>query len=108
GQRRQALDRLIAARDRLSADDGPTLVVGCRNRDQGTVLFGTQREELRRPTVLEVVENVFARGDVDGEVAPRASRDLGEAPLEQRLRRRDDLDDGRVAGREIACDGPDQ
>ena len=41
-------------------------------------------------------------------IAPFLGRDLGQAPLHQRLAGRDDLHHGGVAGREIALDGADQ
>ena len=59
-------------------------------------------EELRREAVEEIVEHVFARRDVDLDVAPILGRDVGEAPLHQRFAGRDDLHDRGVAGVEIA------
>ena len=56
----------------------------------------------------EIIEDIFARRDVDLDVAPVLGRDFGEPPLHQRLAGRDDLDDGGMAGGEIALDGGDQ
>ena len=56
----------------------------------------------------EIVEDIFARRDVDLNVAPLLGWNLGEPPLHQRLAGRDDLDDGRMAGFEIALDRGDQ
>ena len=56
----------------------------------------------------EIIEDVFARRDVDLDVAPFLGRDLGEPPFHQRLAGRDDLDDGGMAGFKIALDGSDQ
>src|SRR5579875_3300521 len=56
----------------------------------------------------EIVEDVFARRDVDADVVPFLGRQLREAPLHQGLARRDDLDDGGMALLEIALDRADQ
>jgi hypothetical protein len=67
-----------------------------------------------RPGVLgweavgQIVADVFARRDVDLHVAPFLGRNLGEAALHQRLSGGDDLDDGGMAGAEIALDRGDQ
>ena len=45
----------------------------------------------------EIVEDIFARRDVDLDVVPFLGRDLGEPALHQRLAGRDDLDDGGMA-----------
>ena len=46
--------------------------------------------------------NILARGDVDLHVAPILGWNLGKPPLHQGLAGRDDLDDGGMAGFEIA------
>ena len=56
----------------------------------------------------EIVEDIFARGDVDLDVPPLPSRDLGEPALHEGLARRDDLDDGGVSGVKIVLDRADQ
>ncbi len=87
--------------DRLAvAVDGPGREIA--------LAVGERLEELGREAVREVIENVFARRDVDLDVAPFLGRNLGEPPLHQRLAGRDDLDDGGMAGFEIALDRGDQ
>ena len=56
----------------------------------------------------EVVEDVFARRDVDANVVPFLGRDLGEPALHQRLAGRDDLDDGGMAVGQVLLDRTDQ
>src|SRR5207249_553389 len=91
----------LAALDRLAvAVDGPGREIA--------LAVGERLEELGREAVRQVIENVFARRDVDLHVAPFLGWDLGEAPLHQRLAGRDDLDDGGMAGFEIALDRTDQ
>ena len=87
--------------DRLAvAIDGPGREVA--------LAVGERLEQLGREAVRQIVENVFARRDVDLHVAPFLGRDLGQAPLHQRLAGGDDLDDGGMAGLEIALDRGDQ
>ena len=87
--------------DRLAvAVDGPGREVA--------LAVGERLEQLGREAVRQVVENVFARRDVDLHVAPFLGRNLGQAPLHQRLAGGDDLDDGGMAGFEIALDRGDQ
>ena len=44
----------------------------------------------------EIIENIFARGDIAGEIAPFRGGDFREATLHQRFAGRDDLDHGGV------------
>ena len=107
GERRQALDHAVAPFDGLAALDRLAVAVDGPGREIALAV-GERLEELGREAVREIIENVFARRDVDLHVAPFLGRDLGEAPLHQRLAGRDDLDDGSVAGFEIALDRGDQ
>ena len=104
GKRGQLFDQRIApagglaAFDRLAiAHDGP--------RRQIALAVGEGLVELHREGMGEVVEDVFPRRDVDADVVPLLGRDLRQAAFHQRLAGRDDLDDGRMACREIGLDG---
>ena len=54
----------------------------------------------------EIIEDIFARRDVDLHIAPFLGRDFGEAALHQRFAGRDDLDDGGMARLDIALEAP--
>src|SRR3546814_10435746 len=64
---------------------------------QFALAVGERLVKLHREGVGEIVEDIFARSDVDLHVAPILGRDLGQAALHQRLAGGDDLDDGGVA-----------
>ena len=98
GKRRQLLDQPVAARDGLAALHRLAVAID-RPRREIALAVGEGLVELGREGVREIVEHVFARRDVDLDVAPFLGRDLGEAALHQRLAGRDDLDDGGMAGR---------
>ena len=106
-KRRQVLDHAVAPLHRLAALDRLAIAIDRPGREVALAV-GEWLEELGRKAVRQIVENVFARRDVDLHVAPFLGRDLGEAPLHQRLAGRDDLDDGGMAGVEIALDRGDQ
>src|SRR3546814_16487699 len=74
---------------------------------QFALAVGERLVKLHREGVGEIVEDIFARSDVDLHVAPILGRDLGQAALHQRLAGGDDLDDGGVAVLEIALDRKD-
>ena len=81
-------------------DHGPRLKVA--------VLVGIDLEELCREGMGEIVENIFARGDVAGKIAPFRCGDFRKAALHQGFAGRDDLDDGGMAGLQIALDRRDE
>ena len=56
----------------------------------------------------EIIENVFARRNVDLHVAPFVGWNLREPTLHQRLAGRDDLDHGGMTQGQIAVDRRDQ
>ena len=95
-QRRQFLDQPVAARDRLAAQDR-LAVAAHRTRGEIALLVGERLVELHREAVREIIEDIFARRDVDLDIAPFLGRDFGEAALHQRFAGRDDLDDGGMA-----------
>src|SRR3546814_4231747 len=80
------LDQAIAPLDRLARDDRVAVGIEDGPRHEVALRIGEDLEELRREGVGEVVEDVFARGDVDRDVRPFGGWDLGEPPVEQRLR----------------------
>jgi hypothetical protein len=55
-----------------------------------------------------IVEDIFARGDVNLDVTPLLGWDLGKPALHQRFTGRDDLDDGGVSSVKITLDRSDQ
>ena len=65
-------------------------------------------EQLGREAVRQVVENVFARRDVDLDITPFLGRNLRQATFHQGFAGGDDLDDGGVAGFKIALDRRNQ
>ena len=56
----------------------------------------------------EIVQNIFARGDVAGKIAPFGDGDFRKAALHQRFAGRDDLDHGGVARLQIPIDRSDE
>ncbi len=107
GKRGEPLDQPVAALDGVAALHGLAVAID-RPRGQVALAIGERLEELRREAVRQVVEHVLARRDVDLHVAPFLGRDVGKATLHQRLAGGDDLDDGGMAGLQIALDRPDQ
>ena len=107
GQRRQLFDQAIAAGDGLPALHGLAVAID-RPRGEIALAVGEGLEELRREAVRQIVQHIFARRDVDLDVAPFLGRDFGKPALHQRLAGRDDLDDGGMARAKIALDGRDQ
>ena len=97
----------VAAGDGLAALHGLAVAID-RPRGEIALAVGEGLVELGREAVRQIVEHVLARRDVDLDVAPFLGRNLGEAALHQRLAGRDDLDDGGMAGVEIALDRRDQ
>ena len=93
-QRGEVLDHAVAALDGLAALHR-LAVAKDRPRGEIALAVGERLEELRREAMSEIVEHVFARRDVDLDVAPFLGRDLGEPALHQRLAGRDDLHDRR-------------
>ena len=106
-QGRQSLDQPIAARDRLAAQHG-LAVAKDGTRRQIAFAVGEWLIELGREAVGEVVQNVFARGNVDLHVAPFVGWNLRKATFHQRLAGRDDLDHGGMTRGEVAIDRCDQ
>ena len=106
-QRGELFDQPVAAGDGLAAFDR-LAVAKDGPRGEIALAVGEGLVELDREGMGEIVEDVFARRDVDLDVVPFLGRDLGEAALHQRLAGRDDLDDGGMARLEIALDRADQ
>ena len=106
-KRSQPLDHAVAALHGLAALHRLAIAVDRPGREVAFAV-GERLEQLGRETVGEVIEDVFARRDVDLHVAPFLGRDLGQASLHQRLSGGDDLDDGGMTGFEVARDRGDQ
>ena len=102
------LDHAVAARDRLTRNHRIAVRVIGRARVQVPFLVRIELEEQCRKRMLQIVEDIFARRDVDREIAPFGGRDLGEAAVEQGLVGRDHLQDAGVALIEVARDRRDQ
>ena len=79
-----------------------------RARGQIALVVGEGLVELGGKAVLEIVEDIFARRDVDLNVRPFLRRNLRKATFGQRRPGRDELNDARVPCREIGLDGADQ
>src|SRR3546814_12527023 len=75
---------------------------------QFALAVGERLVKLHRDGVGEIVEDIFARSDVDLHVAPILGRDLGQAAPHQRLAGGDPLADGGVAVLGIPLDRTDQ
>ena len=95
-QRCKPLDQFVATGDGLTALDGLAVSVD-RPRRQIALAVGERLVKLHREGMGEVVENIFARRDVDTHVVPFLGRDLGQAPFHQSFAGRDYLDDSGVA-----------
>ena len=102
------LDQTIPSFHRLARLDRIAVLVDHRARVKIAILVGIDLEELCREGMGEIVENIFARGDVAGKIAPFRRRDFRKAALHQGFAGRDDLDDGGMAGFQIALDRRDE
>ncbi len=102
-QCRQPLDHAVAALHRVAALHG-LAVAEHRTGGEIALLVGERLVELCREGMREIIEDVLARRDVNGDVAPFLGRNLGETPFHQRLASRDDLDNCGVSRCEIAVD----
>ena len=81
-------------------EDGPGVEVA--------VVVGERLLELDRERVGKELDHGLARGEIDREVVPFGSRDLGDASVHERLAGRDELDDGGMACVEVLLDGADK
>ena len=102
------LDHPVAPFDRLPRNHRIAVGIVSRARQQIALVVGVELEELGRERVAQIVEYVFPARDVDRQIGPFRSRDLGEPAVEQGFVGRDDLQDDGVALVEIACDRGDQ
>ena len=102
------LDHPVAPFDRLARDHRIAVGVISRARLKVAFVVAVELEELGRKRVAQIVEDVLARRDVDRQIGPFRSRDLGEAAVEQGFVGRDHLQDDGVALVEIARDRGDQ
>ncbi len=106
-QRRQFLNQPIAPRNGLPALHRLAVTID-RSRRQIAFAIGKRFVKLGREAVRQIIQHIFARRDVDLDIAPFLGRDFGKAALHQRLAGRNDLDHRGMAVPEIALDGCDQ
>jgi hypothetical protein len=100
-------DHAIAPFDRLAALDRLAVVEHWPGREIA-VAVGVRLEQLGRKAVGEIREYVLPRSEVHLDIAPFLGGDLRQAPFHQGFAGGDDLDNGGVAGLEIALDRTDQ
>ena len=107
-QRSQALDQPVAPFDGFAGFDG--IAVRVRDGPRGQVALAVRERlvELHREAVFEVGQDVFAGRHVHAHVIPFLGRDVGQPAFLQSLAGRDDLDDGAIAGLQVALDAGDQ
>src|SRR6185437_4103881 len=92
-ERGELLDQAVAAGDGFAALDGLAVAIDRPGREialrvrEGLV-------ELHRKRMGEIVEDIFARRDVDLDIGPVLGRNLREPAFHQRFTGRNDLDDG--------------
>src|SRR3546814_2231119 len=84
-----------SAAGRAADDRVASLVIG-GTRGEVSLAIGAGFEQLDRKAVREIIEHIFARGDVDRHIAPLVRRNLGEPALLQRFPGRYDLDHRRI------------
>ena len=107
-QRRELLDERVAGGKRLLRQDGVAVSVPHRAAHEIAALVGEGLQALHREGVGEVVEDVLARGQVHAQVVPLGGGELGQAPLEQRLPGRDELDDAGAARLQVRLHRPEE
>ena len=108
GKGREMLDQPIAALHGFARLDGIAVLIDDGPRLQIAVLVGIDLVKLRREGMGEIVQDIFARGDVAGKIAPFGRGDFREAALHQRFAGRDDLDHRGVARLQIAINRSDE
>ena len=106
-QRRQLLDQEFTTRDGVAALHRLAISEGWSRR-QVTLAIGKGFVELGREAVRQIIQYIFARGDVDLDVAPFLGRNFGEPAFHQRLASRDDLNHGGMAVPQIALNRRNQ
>ena len=106
-QRGEPFDEIVAAADGFAAFDR-LAITNNRPRSEITLTDGVGLIQLHWERVLQIRQNIFTRRDVHAHIVPFFGRDVRETPLHQRFAGRDDLDDGGVAGLQIALDRADQ
>ena len=107
-ERGELLDESVAPRGGLLADDGVAVVVEHRARHDVALVVGERLLELHREGVGEELDDGLARRQVDIDVVPLRCRDLGDAPLHQRLAGGHQLHDGGTPCVEIGLDCADK
>jgi hypothetical protein len=102
------LDHPVAALDGLARNHRIAVGVVSRAREKVALVVAIELEQLGRERMAQIVEYVFPGCDVDRQIGPFRSRDLGQAAVEQGFVGRDDLQDDGVPVLEITRDCGDQ
>ena len=107
-QRAEAGDEGVAGGERLLGDHRPAVVVEHRDGDHAALVVDRLLVELHRERAHQVLHDVLAGREVDGQVVVLGGRDLGEAAVEERLAGGDELHDGGASRVEVGLHGADQ
>ena len=102
------LDERVAGGDGFLAEDGVSVAVDGGPAHEGSAFVGEGFVESDGEGVAQVVEDVFARREVDGDVVPFVGGDFGDAAVHEGLAGGDDLDDASASVREVVVDGSEE
>ena len=107
-QGRQMFDHPVAALEGFARNHRIAVGIVSRPRENVALVVAVELEQLGRKRVAQIVEYVFPRSNVDRQIGPFRSRDLGEAAVEQGFVGRHDLQNAGMPVLEIARDRGDQ
>ena len=108
GEGGEFLDERVAGGDGFLAEDGVSVAVDGGPAHEGSAFVGEGFVELDGEGVAQVVEDVFARREVDGDVVPFVGGDFGDAAVHEGLAGGDDLDDASASVGEVVVDGAEE
>ena len=103
-QRAQLLDQLLARGERAAAQHRISGIVGHRLGARCSVLVDKDLHQPHRETPGEVVDHVFARGEIDLEFLAFCRTEVGKPPVEHGFGGRDQLHHHRIAFAERRID----
>ena len=104
----ELLDQGVARGDGLPAEHRVAVGVMDGPAHQVAVIVGERLAQLHREGVGQIVEDVLAGREVDGEVVPFGGGDVGDAALHQGLAGGDQLDDAGAPLFEVGVDGAEE
>ena len=104
----EAFDQLVAQPDGFLRLHEVAVLVAHRTGAFFAFVVGVLLVQRGGEGVVEEVEHVLARGQVDAQVVPLRGGDLGQPALGERLAGRDQLDDGRASLVEVLLHGAQQ